>query len=283
MAFEHAREQARKFAEVHLGLPKIEIPTFGIERIGEYAGRYRLNITLAKTGFKLPLVHLNFKDVEEAAIGWFDPNPFVNPQIDEAATITMTDMLKRIKPKVVVMTNSSKSENFIKEAVKKLPKGTRLIILPSGSEKVDGREEIQGRSEGELHSYTPVTGTKKVMGYPKKADGQVDYLTLEELKKLCPDGKGLVIVDDVYTTGETVKAMETVLGLGEEAKHEIAVIAIEKQYDGQYREKKLPKNIRAAFNLTEFLELDKLGIDRKKLHEYNKKTIPRVLVDSRQQ
>ena len=282
MAFEYAREQARRFAEAHLGLPKREIPTFGIERIGEYNGRHRLNITLAKTGFKLPLVHLNFPNVEEAAIGWFDPNPNVNPQIDEAATITMTDMLKRIKPKVVVMTNSTKSEHFIKEAVKKLPKGTRLIILPSGSEEEKGRE-IEESSAGELLTYTPVTGTKKVMGYPKKADGQVDYLTLEELKKFCPDGKGLVIVDDVYTTGETVKAMETVLGLGEEAKHEIAVIAIEKQYDGQYREKKLPKNIHAAFNLTEFLELDKLGIDRSKLHEYDKRTIPHATVDSGQQ
>lgn len=75
--------------------------------------------------------------------------------------------------------------------------------------------------------------------------------------------------------------METVLGLGETGKHEIAVIAIEKQFDGQYREKVLPKNIHAAFNLTEFLESDKLGIDRTKLHEYNKKTIPHATVDSR--
>ena len=106
---------------------------------------------------------------------------------------------------------------------------------------------------------------------------------MDELKKLCPDGKDLVIVDDVYTTGETVKAMETVLGLGETGKHEIAVIAIEKQFDGQYREKQLPKNIRAAFNLTEFLELDKLGIERSKLHEYDKRTIPHAQVDSRRQ
>lgn len=282
MAFEFTRERVRQFAESHLGLPKREIPTFGIERIGEYNGRNRLNITLAKTGFKLPLVHLNFPGVEEAAIGWFDPNPEVNPQIDEAATIVMTDMLKRIRPKVVVMTNSTKSEHFIKEAVKKLPKGTRLIILPSGSEE-EKRAEIEERSAGELLPYTPVTGTKKVMGYPKPVDGQTDYLTLEELKKLCPDGKDLVIVDDVYTTGETAKAMETVLGLNEADEHHIAVIAIEKQYDGQYREKVLPKNIHAAFNLTEFLELDKLGIDRTKLHEYDKRTIPHATVDSRRQ
>ncbi len=282
MAFEFTRERVRQFAESHLGLPKREIPTFGIERIGEYNGKNRLNITLAKTGFKLPLVHLNFPGVEEAAIGWFDPNPEVNPQIDEAATIVMTDMLKRIRPKVVVMTNSTKSEHFIKEAVKKLPKGTRLIILPSGSEE-EKRAEIEERSAGELLPYTPVTGTKKVMGYPKPVDGQTDYLTLEELKKLCPDGKDLVIVDDVYTTGETAKAMETVLGLNEADEHHIAVIAIEKQYDGQYREKVLPKNIHAAFNLTEFLELDKLGIDRTKLHEYDKRTIPHATVDSRRQ
>jgi len=86
-----------------------------------------------------------------------------------------------------------------------------------------------------------------------------------------------------FISGETVRAMETVLGLGEKSKHEIAVIAIEKQFDGQYRDKQLPKNIRAAFNLTEFLELDKLGIDRKKLHEYDKRTIPHAHVDSRRQ
>lgn len=273
----HLGERARQFAENHFGLPKRIVPTYGYEDIRDYNGRYRLNIRLGKLGFRLPLVHLNFSGVEEGAIGWFDPNPLVNPDIDREATIVMADMLKRMEAKVVVMTNSTKSENFIREAVKKLPRGTRLILLPSGSEEEKGAQ-IEELSVGELVGYTPVTGTKKVMGYPKRVEGDKKYLTLEELKKICPDGKGLVIADDVYTTGETVKAMEAILGLTEKSKHQVAVIAIEKKYDGQYREASIPKNVHGAFELTEFVDLDKLGINKAKLHEYNKKTIPHAVV-----
>jgi hypothetical protein len=273
----HLGERARQFAENHLRLPKRKIPTYGYENISDYNGRYRLNIKLGKLGFGLPLVHLNFPGVEEGAIGWFDPNPEVNKDIDREATKVMADMLKRMEAKVVVMTNSTKSENFIREAVKKLPRGTRLILLPSGSEEEKGAQ-IEELSVGELVGYTPVTGTKKVMGYPKPVGEDKKYLTLDELKKICPDGKGLVIADDVYTTGETVKAMETVLGLTEKSKHQVAVIAIEKKFDGQYRETSIPKNVHGAFELTEFVNLDNLGINRAKLHEYNKKTIPHAVV-----
>ena len=277
------RETANRITE-HLGIRHKEIPTFGVESIKEIDGKYRLHVELATTGFFLPLVHLNFPGVDEAAIGWFDPNPEKNPQIDEAATTMMAEMLKKMRPKVVVMTNSTKSENFIQEAVKKLPKGTRLIILPSGSE-AEKRDDVTDRSSGQLIEYTPVTGTKKLMGYPKKVEGQVDYLTLEELQKLCPHGKGLVIADDVYTTGETIRAMEKILGLKEEDKHQVAVIAIEKQYDaqdGKYRDKKIPKNVHAVFNLTEFLGLDYL-LDRNKLHIYDKPNIPPAIVENYKQ
>lgn len=276
------QERTRRFAE-SLGLRKREIPTFGVEDIREINGKYRLQIQLATTPFSLPLVHLNFPGVEEAAIGWFDPNPQKNPQIDEAATLTMETMLKKIKPKFVVMTNSTKSEHFIREAVKKLPPDTRLIVLPSGSEEMC-KDDIEGRSVGTLTRYTPVTGTPKLMGYPKQTEGQTDYVTLEQLKKMCPNGKGLVIVDDVYTTGATSVAMESVLGLGEGDKHQLAVIAIERQYDGTngtYRPKHVPKNVHAAFNLTEFLGLDGLSIDRSKLHVYDKPSIPPAIVHNK--
>jgi len=277
------REVTKRLTE-SLGIGKKEIPTFGVNNIREVNGKKRLQIQLATTEFLLPLVHLNFPGVEEAAIGWFDPNPEKNPQIDEAATIAMETMLKEIKPKVVVMTNSTKSEHFIKEAMSKLPPETRLIILPSGSEETC-QEDITNHSVGKLTRYTPVTGTPKVMGYPRWTKGQVDYLNLEQLKVLCPNGKGLAIVDDVYTTGATTKTMEAVLGLGEESKHQVAVIAIEKQFDGAtgtYRNKKLPKNIHAAFNLTEFLGLDALIADRGKLHTYDKPTIPPAIVGNGQ-
>lgn len=271
------REGVRKFSEA-MGLKK-EIPTFGLESIREMEGKYRLHIILAKTGFLLPLVHLNIPYPNEAAIGWFDPNPGKNPQIAEAAGETMGNMLKKICPKVVVMTNSTKSEYFIQEAVKKLPKGTRLILLPSGVDEKD----VNNRSSSETIDYIPVTGTRKWIGYPKKEESKQDYLSLEELKKLCPNGNGLVIVDDVYTTGATVKAMEEILEIKATDKHKVVVIAIEKKFNGRYENSIAPKNVQAAFILTEFQKLDELGLDRDKLHKYEKSTIPPAIVDSRKQ
>lgn len=252
-----------------------KIPTFGVESLKKIGGMQRLNVELASTKFALPLVHLNIPQINvDAAIGWFNPDPNVNPQIDEASTILMGDMLQSLDAKAVIMTNSSKSEHLIQMAMKNLPPNTPLIILPSGKEETDGAV-IQGRSTGELVSYVPVTGTPKVMGYPK------DAITLEELRKLCPNGKGLVIVDDVYTTGETVRTMEKVLGLKEVNEHHVAVIAIEKQFDGEtgkYIENPLPSNLHAALCLTEFLKLDSLGIKRDELFQNDKATIPKAIL-----
>ncbi len=271
------KEGVQKLSEA-IGLRK-EIPIFGLENIREVDGKYRLHIKLAKTGFLLPLVHLNIPYPDEAAIGWFDPNPEKNPQIAEAAGETMGNMLKNIKPKVVIMTNSTKSEYFILKAVKKLPKRTRLILLPSGYDKKD----VDNRSSSRTKGYIPVTGTKKWMGYPKKEETQQDYLSLEELKKLCPGGKGLVIVDDVYTTGATVKAMEEILEIKENNKHKVVVIAIEKKFNGHYENNIVPKNVQAAFFLSEFQELDKLELNRDKLHIYEKPNILPAIVDSEKQ
>ncbi len=252
-----------------------KIPTFGVNNLKKIDGMQRLNVVLANTNFALPLVHINIPEANvDAAIGWFNPDPYVNPQIDEASTIIMGDMLQALDTKVVVMTNSSKSEHLIQMAMKNLPPDTQLIILPSGKEETDGAA-IRNRSVGELTSYIPVTGTPKVMGYPKEA------ISLEELRKLCPNGKGLFIVDDVYSTGETVRTMETVLGLGTSDEHHVAVIAIEKQYDvdtAKYIEYPLPPNLHAAFCLTEFLKLDALGIQRDELFQNDKATIPKAIL-----
>lgn len=251
------------------------IPTFGPRNITRIDGMQRLDVVLAHTHFALPLVHLDIPEFHvDAAIGWFNPDPNVNPQIDEASTIIMGDMFRALDAKVVVMTNSSKSEHFIQMAMRDLPPEATLIILPGGKAESEGAA-IQDRSSGTLISYTPVTGTPKVMGYPKGA------MNRDELRALCPNGKGIVIADDVYTTGETVRAMEQVLGLGETDEYHVAVIAIEKQYDGatgRYADHPLPANLHAAFGLTEFLALDALGIQRAELFRNDKKTIPQAIV-----
>ena len=253
-----------------------EVPTFGYNDIREIEGRYRLHVRLAKTGFLLPLVHLNIPYPHEAALGWFDPNPEKNPQLDEAATAEMEKILKKLKPKVVVMTNSSKSEHFIREAVRSLPPGTELILLPSG----DNEDEIKGRSREDANfvDYVPVTHVQKWMGYPKKMEDEQNYMTLEELKKAYPNSGDWVLVDDVYTTGKTIRAMEKVLGLGPKSRHNIAVIAVEKKFDGRYQKISLPKRLHAVFNLTEFTDLSRLNIDRSRLHVYDKLTIPPAIV-----
>ncbi len=278
MSLQNAKEAFIKaFDSLHI---RKEIPTFGLKDIREMRDMYRLRINLAKTDFYLPLVRLPIPPPNDAAIGWFDPNPEVNPLIDKAATETMTKLLQKMKPKVVVMTNSSKSENFIKEAVKEIKKKspkTKIILMSSGDKKAD----VTSRSETDLVSYTPVTGTNKFMGYATEAAAKisgVDYMSFDDLKKLCPDGKGLVLVDDVYTTGETMRAMEKVLGLTEKSKHRSAVIAVEQKFDGKYLPMTLPKNLKAAIRITEFERLDDLKIDRNKLFIYDKPTIPQALV-----
>jgi len=218
----------------------------------EYKGKLWLHIILDKKAFLLPLVDLVGAPV---AIAWLDTNYDKNPALAEAAANATAQILKKIKPKVVAMPTSSKSEWYINKAVQLAsenlpePDKIKIVKLPGGTNK----EEVERNSRyGTVTSYTPVTGVIKYMGVPEN---------IEEIRAICPDPSNIVLVDDVYTTGATIDTMIEKLIYFKRNEPNIVLLAREAALDKNYPPI-LSANITAIMAIPEF---NALKLNRTKL------------------
>jgi hypothetical protein len=162
-------------------------------------GKSWLQISLHGRSFDLPLVNVGTEE-QTSAIGWLDPHPERNPLLAQAAANAMNALLSDIPVQIVVMPTSSKSEWFIEEAVRRLSQNIPLIKLPGGKDR-SAVEKVC--APGSVMEYTAVTGKK----YIGATEGQIELL-----KKNAPDGKGIVICDDVRTLGGTLDGIQKLLG-----------------------------------------------------------------------
>lgn len=225
--------------EVLIGKPI----AYGKEDVRERNGKLWFEIGLGGRRFLLPGVNAGIAD-RPLMISWFDPNPLVNPQLSEAAAVTMTAMFKKLKPNIIVTPPSSKSGPFIREAARQYNSSVKVITLLGG----DNRELVQMESIVPVVDYLPVT--RLVSGIPKylgvSARMKVDILRSGQ------NGFGMVIAEDVRTTGNTITAMMNVM----EVEHpQIAVIANESKLTKGYPPRLSP-HIRAAMHLPEIAEVD---------------------------
>lgn len=218
----------------------------------EYKGKLWLKIFLGRKAFLLPLV-----DLVDAptAIAWLDTNFDRNPVLAGEAVEVTAKILEELNPKMVAIATSSKSEWYITMAIQlasqNLSRQIGIVQLPGGTDV----EEVKKNSVfGTVTSYTPVTGVVKYMGIPKN---------IKEIHALCPAPGNIAIVDDVRTTGETIKTMIGKLLLSKKPNKEpnIVLLAQEAPLDKNY-----PPIL--SINTTSIMAIPEIGIeelDRSKL------------------
>lgn len=216
---------------------------YGKEDVRQRNGKLWLEISLGGRRFLLPGVNAGTAD-SPLMISWFDPNPLVNPQLSEAAAVSMTALFKKLKPRIIVTPPSSKSGPFITEAARRYDSSMRVTTLLGG----DNRELVQMESIEPVVDYLPVT--RLASRIPKylgvSARMRVDILRSGQ------NGFGMVIAEDVRTTGNTIAAMMNVM----KVEHsQIAVIANESELTKGYPPRLSP-NIRTVMHLPEIAEVD---------------------------
>jgi len=217
-------------------------------------GKY-LEIELA--GQKFPLELKNVGSVENSVyIAWLDTHPDhpdVPPGLPHAAAVERANLILEMVQRgqevtTIVTPNSSKSIPSIQEAVaivsRALGKHINFIILPGGKNE----DEVSKQSAIAPVMYHNVTSPDaKFLGITQS---DIDILLENNLH-----GKGLLTIDDVYTSGKTDEAVQEILNrvlhLPDDYRHPLVCIARESEYVDGYPHK-APDHVFATMHLPEF-------------------------------
>jgi len=216
-----------------------------------------LEIELA--GQKFPLELRNVGSTEHPIhIAWLDTHPDhdgVPVGLPHAAAVERAELIVTMVRKhhqevtTIVTPTSSKSIPSIRETATivsdTLGRTMNFIILPGG------REENNVAQESAIApvSYRNVTSpnSDKYLG--------ITAADLAMLLQHNPHGRGILQIDDVYTSGGTDFAVQnilnTVLHLPETYRHPLVVLARESEYYGAYPHK-APDHVFPVIHLPEF-------------------------------
>ncbi|MFZ2025032.1 MAG: hypothetical protein WAV51_02020 [Microgenomates group bacterium] len=215
-----------------------------------------LEIDLA--GQKFPLELRNVGGEENPIyIAWLDTHPDhkgVPVGLSHASAVERADLILEMVRKgqevtTIVTPDSSKSLPSIKETVDivshALGKHINYIILPGG------REENEVAIESAI---APIAYRNVTSGDADKFLG----ISATDLAILLRDnryGKGILTIDDVYTTGGTdiavQKILNTILRLPDTVRHPLVVLARESEYFGKYPHP-APDHVFSIIHLPEF-------------------------------
>lgn len=177
-------------------VPKVYRP----ENIKFRDGNPYLSIILGQMALELLLKNVGSAE-QPIWIAWFDPR---ESQVQKAGTEALVQILDEMGHLGLAITPySSKSGPMIEEACfeVKLP----LITLHGGKDEQALKEQVGER--GKVYGYYPITSQDK----PKFM--AFDSFAQAQILKTIQSGKQIGIIDDVYSSGATIKA--TLAGLKE--------------------------------------------------------------------
>jgi len=170
-------------------LPKIYRP----EDIKFRDGNPYLSIILGQMALELMLKNVGSEE-QPIWIAWFDPR---ESQVQKAGTEALIQMLDDMGHLGLAITPySSKSGPMIEEACRevKLP----LLTLRGGKDEALLKE--QAGEAGRVYGYYPITSQAK----PKFM--AFDAYAQQQILKTIRSGQQIGIIDDVYSSGATIKA-----------------------------------------------------------------------------
>lgn len=217
-----------------------------------------LEIELASQ--KFPLELRNVGSVEHPAIiAWMDTHPEhegVPIGLAHATAVERADVIVKMVRDchqditTIITPNSSKSIPSIEETVaiasQKLGRAFDFIVLPGGKDE----DAVSRESAIAPVAYRNVTSPNenKYLGVTAK--------DLNTLLQAHTQGKGIVQIDDVYTSGGTDNAVQKILNiifhLPDTTRHPLIVVARESPCDEHYPHK-VPDHVFPVIYLPEFV------------------------------
>lgn len=162
-----------------------------------------LEIILGQMVLELALKNVG-SDEKPVWIAWFDPK---EEEVKTAGTRALVEMLSKLDNVAIAITPfSTKSIPMIREACVEVELPLFNLI---GSHDFNGIRDLTEDGD-QIYTYNPITSQDK----PKYlAFGQA---VTTHIKTAIRSGEKVVIIDDVYSSGETVKAilggMQDILG-----------------------------------------------------------------------
>lgn len=162
-----------------------------------------LDIVLGQMAIELALK--NVGSVEKPIwIAWFDPK---EAEIKQAGKQALIDILDEMGHLGLALTPfSSKSLPMIYEACAEV--NLPILTLAGSRDQIEVAAQVG--DQGQVYSYFPITSPDqpKYLGFDDK--------TIRAILKTIENGKQISIIDDVYSSGATIKAVlegiKTILG-----------------------------------------------------------------------
>lgn len=197
-----------------------QVKVYRPEDIGFRDGTPFLEITLGQIVLELALKNVGSEE-EPVWIAWFDPRV---EEVRNAGVSALVEMLSKIDDVVLALTPFSfKSGPMINDACKEL---NLPILTLQGSHDLEELKSQVGGDE-KIYGYHPITSQNK----PKYlAFGKEVRNYIASIIKL---GKKIVIVDDVYSSGNTIKTillgLKDILGSDLYAQAQIEVVTVARE------------------------------------------------------
>ncbi len=233
---------------------------YSAESLVKRKDKWILPVRLNNQKFNWTMANIS-KTSRPVWIAYFNPSSKHHLKLCEAMAYEMAKLFIELNSKIVVMPASHKSEESINKAIKiaskKIGLSIKLIRLLGTKRTSEGKEIVsedflmRKSAKGFVVSYMPITSPNnpKLLGiYPKDVE-----LLRRHYKKYCQNGEGLVLADDAFTSGNTIKAVQKivnkVLGLPMDYEHPVAVLAEEVSWDENYFLRPLPSNLIATIRI----------------------------------